>query len=323
MRNLWLVVAGVLAVALLVPSPAPAASFPERDITLVVPWAAGGGTDTLARTLVKNGKKYFGVNINVVNRVGGTGMVGMDSVVKAKPDGYNVAVVTFNLSTYRLLGQSELTYRDFDLIALLNRSPAGLSVKSDSQFKTMNDLIEYAKANPGVVTVGHSGPAGAWHLAAAAIAQKYGLKFTFVPFDGAAPTRTALVGGHITMCASGMDEMLQFYQTKQARFLAAVTPSRNPFFPDVPTLAEAGYPLEGYIYDWRGLGTTKGTPPEVLKVLRDGFQKAAEDPEYIALMDKVTLPRTYLDSEKFQEFLIGMEKSLEPTLDQLGLLKKK
>ena len=323
MRKLWLVVVGLLALALVAPSPAPAASFPERDITLVVPWAAGGGTDTLARTLVKNGKKYFGVNINVVNRVGGTGVVGMDSVAKAKPDGYTVAVVTFNLSTYRLLGQSDLSYRDFDLIALLNRSPAGLSVKADSQFKTMNELVEYAKANPGVVTVGHSGPAGAWHLAAAAIAQKYGLKFTFVPFDGAAPTRTALVGGHITMCSSGMDEMLQFYQTKQARFLAAVTPTRNPFFPDVPTLAEAGYPLESYIYDWRGLGTTKGTPPEILKVLRDGFQKAAEDPEYIALMDKLTLPRTYLDSEKFQEFLIGMEKSLEPTLDQLGLLKKK
>ncbi len=322
MRRIGFLVVALLAVALLAPAPAKAA-FPERDITLVVPWAAGGGTDTLARTLVKNGKKYFGVNINVVNRVGGTGVVGMDSVAKAKPDGYNVAVVTFNLSTYRLLGQSELSYRDFDLIALLNRSPAGLSVKGDSQFKTMKELVEYAKANPGVITVGHSGPAGAWHLAAAAIAQKYGLKFTFVPFDGAAPTRTALVGGHITMCASGMDEMLQFYQTKQARFLAAVTPTRNPFFPEVPTVAEAGYPLESYIYDWRGLGTTKGTTPEILKVLRDGFQKAAEDPDYIALMDKVTLPRTYLDSEKFQEFLSGMEKSLEPTLDQLGLLKKK
>jgi len=322
MRKVGLVLATVLAVALLVPAPAKAA-FPERDITLVVPWAAGGGTDTLARTLVKNGKKYFGVNINVVNRVGGTGVVGMDSVVKAKPDGYTVGVITFNLSTYRLLGQSELSYRDFDLIALLNRSPAGLSVKADSQFKSMKELVEYAKANPGVVTIGHSGPAGAWHLAGAAVAQKYGLKFTFVPFDGAAPTRTALVGGHISMCASGMDEVLQFYQTKQVRILAAVTPARNPFFQDVPTLAEDGYPLESYIYDWRGLGTTKGTPPEILKVLRDGFQKAAEDPDYIALMDKVTLPRTYLDHEKFQEFLIGMEKSLEPTLEALGLLKKK
>ena len=322
MRKVGLMLAAVLAVALLVPAPAKAA-FPERDITLVVPWSAGGGTDTLARTLVKNGKKYFGVNINVVNRVGGTGVVGMDSVAKAKPDGYTVGVITFNLSTYRLLGQSELSYRDFDLIALLNRSPAGLSIKADSQFRGMKELVEYAKANPGVVTIGHSGPAGAWHLAGAAIAQKYGLKFTFVPFDGAAPTRTALVGGHISMCASGMDEVLQFYQTKQVRILAAVTPTRNPFFPDVPTLAEAGYPLESYIYDWRGLATTKGTPPEVLKVLRDGFQKAAADPEYIALMDKVTLPRTYLGHEKFQEFLIGMEKSLEPTLEALGLLKKK
>ena len=299
------------------------AAFPERDITLVVPWAAGGGTDTLARTLVKNGKKYFGVNINVVNRVGGTGVVGMDSVVKARADGYTVGVITFNLSTYRLLAQSDLSYRDFDLIALLNRSQAGLSVKADSQFKTLKDLVEYAKANPGVVTVGHSGPAGAWHLAAAAIAHNHGLKFTFVPFDGAAPTRTALVGGHISVCASGMDEVLQFYQTKQVRILAANSPTRHPAFPDVPTMAEAGFPIENPIFDWRGLGAPKGTPPDVLKVLREGFKNATEDPDYIALMDKLALPRTYLDYDKFEEFLIGMEKSLEPTLEQIGLLKKK
>lgn len=323
LKRVGLLLAAILVLALAIPAPAPAAKFPERDITLVVPWSAGGGTDTLARTLVKNGKKYFGVNITVVNRVGGTGVVGMDSVAKAKPDGYTVGVITFNLSTYRLLGQSELSYRDFDLIALLNRSIAGLSVKSDSQFKTLKELVDYAKANPGVVTVGHSGPAGAWHLAAAAIAQKTGVKFTFVPFDGAAPTRTALVGGHITMAATGMDEVLQFYQTKQIRILAANSPTRNPFFPDVPTMAEAGYPVENPIFDWRGLATAKGTPPEILKVLRDGFRKAAEDPEYIALMDKLTLPRAYLEADKFEEFLVGMEKSLEPTLDMVGLLKKK
>jgi tripartite-type tricarboxylate transporter receptor subunit TctC len=313
----------VLSLALFVPAvPAPAA-FPERDITLVVPWAAGGGTDTLARTLVKNAKKYLGVNVNVVNRVGGTGVVGMDSVSKAKPDGYTVGVITFNLSTYRLLGQSELSYRDFDLIALMNRSQAGLSVKADSQFKTLKDLVDYAKANPGVVTVGHSGPAGAWHLAAAAIASKYGVKFTFVPFDGAAPTRTALVGGHISVCASGMDEVLQFYQTKQVRILAANSPARHPAFPDVPTMAEAGFPVENPIFDWRGLGAPKGTAPDALKALREGFKKMAEDPDYIALMDKLALPRTYMDYDKFEEFLAGMEKSLEPTLELVGLLKKK
>ncbi len=263
MRKWGWVLVCFFALALVLPIKAPAAGFPERDITLVVPWAAGGGTDTLARTLVKNGKKYFGVNINVVNRVGGTGVVGMDSVAKAKPDGYTVGVITFNLSTYRLLGQSDLSYRVFSLIALLNRSIAGLSVKADSQFKTLKDLVEYAKANPGVVTVGHSGPAGAWHLAAVGIAHKHGVKFTFVPFDGAAPTRTALVGGHITVCSSGMDEVLQFYQTKQVRILAANSPTRHPAFPDVPTMAEAGYPIENPIFDWRGLGAPKETPPEL------------------------------------------------------------
>jgi putative tricarboxylic transport membrane protein len=321
LQKLFKVFVCLFVVAMLVPASANA-DFPKRDITLVVPWSAGGGTDTLARTLVKNAKKYFGVNINVINRVGGTGVVGMNSVSKAKPDGYTVGVITFNLSTYRLLGQSNLSYRDFELIALLNRSQACLSVQSKSDFKTLKELVDYAKKNPGVVTVGHSGPAGAWHLAAAAIAQKYKLKFTFVPFDGAAPTRTALVGGHISVAATGMDEVLQFYQTKQVRILAANSPTRHPSFPDITTMAEAGFPVDNPIFDWRGLAAPKGTPPEIMKVLREGFKKAAEDPDYIALMNKLGLPRVYLDYQKFEEFLIGMENSLKPTLDMVGLLKK-
>ncbi len=316
------ILVGILVLALVLPSPAPAANFPDRDITLVVPWAAGGGTDTLARTLAKNAKKYFGVNINVVNKVGGTGAVGMNSVATGRADGYTVGVITFNLSTYRMIGLAELSYKDFDLIALLNRSPAGFSVKTDSQYKTLKDLVEYIKANPGVVTVGHSGPGQPWHLSAALLAANYNLKLRFVPFDGAAPTRVALVGGHITMASSGMDEMLQFYKTKQVRMLAAITPTRNPFFPDVPTVGEAGYPIENPIFDWRGLAAAKGTPPEILSVLRDGFRKAVEDPEYIKLMDELTLPRTYMAHDQFEQFLAGLDKSLGPVLDSVGLLKK-
>lgn len=321
LRKFGFVLGGVLALALALPSPAPAA-FPDRDITLVVPWAAGGGTDTLARTLVKNGKKYFGVNMNVVNRVGGTGVVGMNSVATSKPDGYTVGVITFHLSAYRILGLSDLSYRDFDLIALLNRSPAGISVRADSPFKALKDMMEYAKANPGVLTVGHAGPGQAWHLAVASLAQKYNLKFTYVPFDGAAPTRTALVGGHVSVATTGMDEVLQFYKTNQIRLLGANSPTRHPVFPDVPTFTEAGYPIENPIFDWRGLGVAKGTPPDVLKALRDGFRKAAEDPEYIKLLDDLALPRAYMEHDKFAEFLIGMEKSLDPVLDSVGLKKK-
>jgi tripartite-type tricarboxylate transporter receptor subunit TctC len=120
-----------------------------------------------------------------------------------------------------------------------------------------------------------------------------------------------------------MDEVLQFYQVKQIRLLGANSPARHPAFPDVPTFAEAGFPIENPVFDWRGLTVAKGTPPEALQILRDGFKKAAEDPEYIALMDKLALPRTYMDHQQFEEFLIGMEKSLEPILDSVGLLKKK
>ena len=322
LQRFGFILVGILVLALVLPSPAPAANFPDRDITLVVPWAAGGGTDTLARTLAKNAKKYFGVNINVVNKVGGTGAIGMNSVATGRADGYTVGVITFNLSTYRMIGLAELSYKDFDLIALLNRSPAGFSVKTDSQFKTLKDLVEYTTANPGIVTVGHAGPGQPWHLSAALLAASYNLKFRFVPFDGAAPTRVALVGGHITMASSGMDEMLQFYKTKQVRMLAAITPTRNPFFPDVPTVGEAGYPIENPIFDWRGLGVAKGTPPEILKVLREGFRKAVEDPEYIKLMDELTLPRTYMAYDQFEQFLAGLEKSLAPVLDSVGLMKK-
>ena len=323
LQRLSVVLVGILALALVLPSSAPTASFPERDLTLVCPWAAGGGTDTLARTLAKNAKKYFGVNLNVVNRVGGTGAIGMNSVATSRPDGYTVGVITFHLSAYRLMGLAEISYRDFDLIALLNRSPAGISVKADSPFKTLKDLVEYTKANPGVVTAGHAGPGQSWHLALASLAKNLNLKFAYVPFDGAAPTRTALVGGHISVAATGMDEVLQFYKTKQVRILAVNNVTRHPAFPDVPTVGEAGYPIENPVLDWRGLGVPKGTPPEVLKVLRDGFRKAAQDPDYIKLMDDLALPRMYLEYDQFEEFLANIEKTLEPVLDMVGLLKKK
>jgi len=299
-----------------------AAGFPERDITLIVPWAAGGGTDALGRTLVKNAKQYIGVNVPVVNRPGGTGVAGMQAVAQAKPDGYTVGLVTFHLSSYRLTGMSELSYRDFEPIMLLNRSPTGFLVKADSPFKELKDLVEYAKQNPGVVTVATSGAGAVPHLSAALLAKQLGLKFTFVPFDGGAPARTAVLGGHVTMLAANSEEALQFYKTKQLRFLALNSNERHTSFPDVPTVAEAGYPLDVLLLDWRGLAAPKGTPPEVLATLRAGFKKMADDPDYKRLMDDMALPRANAEGDEFRAFLDQIEKALEPALAEAGLLKK-
>lgn len=323
MKKITLLVILVLISLVIFPQSGIAQRFPAKDITLIVPWAAGGGTDTIARALVKNGKKYFGVNVNVVNKTGGMGAIGMGAVATAVPDGYTVGVITFQLSTYRLMGLADLSYRDFALIQLLNRSPAAISVAADSKFQTLKDLMEYARQNPGVVTAGHSGAGGGWHLALTSIAVREKIKFNFVPFDGAAPTRTAVVGGHIAVATTGIDEMLQLYRAKQVRILAVNDTKRHWLFPDVPTIAEAGYPNPNIIYDWRGLGAPKAVPADRMKMLIEGFKKCFEDVEFKKLAYDLGLPLDYKEPKEFEKFLKEMEETLRPALESVGLLKEK
>jgi len=191
MKKLLVIFAAVLAF-----NTSAHAEFPEKDITLIVPWSAGGGTDTIARALVQNAKKHIGVNVNVVNKTGGQGVVGMSATKTARADGYSVGLITFGLSTYSLMGLSDISYRDYELLQLLNQSSAALSVNKDSQFSTLEELMAYAKENPGIVTLGHTGAGGAWHLSAASLGVVHEADFNFIPFDGGAPTRSALLGKH-------------------------------------------------------------------------------------------------------------------------------
>ena len=298
-----------------------AAKFPAKDITLICPWSAGGGTDTISRALVKNAKKYFGVNVNVVNKTGGMGAIGMGAVSTARPDGYTVGMITFQLSTFQSMGLAKLSYRDFNLIQLVNQSPAAISVAADSKWKDLKQLMDYAKQNPGIVTVGHSGAGGGWHLAIASIATINDIKFNYVPFDGAAPTRTALIGGHIDCATTGIDEMLQLYKAGQVRILAVNNLKRHALFPDVPTIAEAGFPNPHPILDWRGLAAPKGVPAEQMQILVKGFNQCFDDPEFVKLADELGLPLTYADPQGFEKFLQGMEETLVPALKSVGLYK--
>ena len=301
-------------------SPA-AAKFPAKDITLICPWSAGGGTDTISRALVKNAKKYFGVNVNVVNKTGGMGAIGMGAASTARPDGYTVGMITFQLSTYNSMGLAKLSYRDYNLIQLVNQSPASISVAADSKWETMQQMMDYAKKNPGIVTVGHSGAGGGWHLAIASIAVSNDIKFNYVPFDGAAPTRTALIGGHIDCATPGIDEVLQLYQAGKVRILAVNNLKRHQLFPKVPTIAEAGFPNPNPILDWRGLGAPKGVPQETMDILVKGFKQCFEDPEFVKLADQLGLPLVYADPKGFEKFLQGMEEALIPALQSVGLYK--
>lgn len=311
----------VLSAAIAVASSSAFAAFPEKDLTLIVPWSAGGGTDTIARALVKNAEKHIGVNVNVVNKTGGQGVVGMSATKMARADGYSVGLITFGLSTYNLMGVSDLSYRDFDLLQLLNQSSAGLSVGADSPWNSLDDMVQHAKANPGTVSLGHTGAGVAWHLSAAALGVAHGVEFNFIPFDGGAPTRSALLGGHIDVAATGIDEVKQLHEAGQVKLLAANAESRHPAFPDVPTLAEAGYGVDAPVLDWRGLALPKGVPADRKAFLAEGFKKMFDDPEFRKYCEEVGLILVYEDSEGFEDFLANMEKVLEPTLEAVGLLK--
>lgn len=297
-------------------------NFPQRDITLIVPWAAGGGTDALARTLTKNAREHIGVGVTVVNRTGGTGVVGMQAAATARADGYTLGLITFHLSGYRLTGVSTLSFREFEPLMLLNRSPTGFLVKADSPYKTMKELVDYARANPGKVTVATSGAGAVPHLATTLLAKQLGIQVTFVPFDGGAPARTAVLGGHVTLLVVNSEEALQFERSGQLRFLALNSAERHSSFPNVPTIAEAGFPQQTMLLDWRGLAAPKGTPAPVLAALIAGFRKMAQDPDYVRLMDEMALPRANAEGPAFTAFLGETEQALEPALAEAGLLKK-
>ncbi len=312
----------LLAVLFIFAAPASAQDFPNKDITLIVPWSAGGGTDTIARALVKNAEEHIGVNVNVVNQTGGGGVVGMTAAKLARADGYSVGMITFGLSTYKLMGLSDISYRDYELIQLLNQSSAAISVRSKSEWTTLGELIEFAQANPGEVSLGHTGAGGAWHLSAASLGVLHDAEFNFIPFDGGAPTRAAMLGGHVDAVATGIDEVKQLYDAGEVRILAVNALERHPAFPDVPTLEEAGYKIDAPVLDWRGLALPQGVPEDRVAIIEEGFKKMFEDPEFVAFTEEVGLALVYEDAEGYESFLANMEEVLAPTLDAVGLLKE-
>ena len=296
------------------------ADFPEKDITLIVPWSAGGGTDTIARTLVADAENCLGTSVNVVNRTGAVGASGMGATATARPDGYTIGLITFQLSAYEPMGMVDLSPEDFDLLQLINQSAGAISVSADSEWQTLGELMAYASDNPGVVTVGHSGTGGSWHLAAATVADASGAEFNFVPFDGSAKIRTALLGGHIAVATTGADEVKQLSEAGEVRILAVVATERVAGFPDVPTIAEAGFPLDSPIYDWRGVAAPKGLPEDVKAKLVTGLKACYDGDAFQSMAAERAIPLVYADPEGFADFLAGMDASLRPALDSMGLL---
>ncbi len=294
-----------LVLAAMVLSPAAAQSFPRKAVTVICPWAPGGGTDTILRALSKEAEKYLGQTITVTNNTGGGGAVGHSAIMQAPADGYTVGMITFELSSLPPQGLIPFDYKAYDPLMRINADAAALTVHKDAPFNTLKEFIEFARANPGRVAIGNSGPGSVWHIAAGLMADKTGISVVNVPFDGAAPAVTALVGNHIRAVSVSVAEVRGQVQAGQLKILGVMDDQRNALFPNVPTFREQG--VDVVFHTWRGLALPK---------------EAFDSPDFKAFAEKASLALAYQDADDFGKFLAQNAADVAAVMKSLGLSKK-
>jgi tripartite-type tricarboxylate transporter receptor subunit TctC len=296
------------------------AAYPEKPVTVICPWAAGGGTDLLLRALSKEAEKYLGQTISVANQTGGGGAIGHNAIRAAKPDGYTVGMITFELNSLPPQGLVNFTWKDFDPLMLLNSDPAALTVPKAAAYNTVKEFVEYAKGHPDELSIGNSAPGSVWHIAAGLTAEKTGIKIKHVPFNGAQPAVTALVGGHIQGVAVSVAEVRGQVQAGALKILGVMATERDKQFPDVPTFKEQG--VDVVFSTWRGLALPKGVPADIKAKINDAYKKAYDSQEFRDFAAKASLNLEYKDAAGFAAFLDQNYKDVEAVMKGLGLTKK-
>ena len=278
-----------------------AADFPSKPIHMMVPWAAGGGTDAVARVLAKEAEPILGTSIVVENRTGGGGAVGHSAVTQAKPDGYTVGLTTVELIIQPHVQEVPYSHKELQPILQVNSDPAAITVRADAPWQTFEEFITYAKAHPGELRCSGTGYAGIWHLALLELQGVSGTEFTFVPSQGAAPAVTELLGGHIELVSCSPPEVAAQVDAGQLRMLAVSGDKRHPNYPDVPTMKELGYDVKTTV--WRGVQAPKGTPDAITKKLHDAFKQAFESESFKKTMNNLGLGMVYRGPEDFAEMI--------------------
>ena len=309
----------LIAFAALFGTPVLAQPFPSKPITLICPWPAGGGTDLHLRKLAELTSKRLGQNVIVENRPGGSGMNGPATMAKtARPDGYTISQLT--ISAFRVPHMQKVDWdplTDFTYIIGLAGYTFGVVVKADSPFKTFNDLLDYARANPGKLSYATPGTGTSLHLAMEEVASKAGVQFLHVPFKGYADGAIALMGGHVMVQVDSTGWAKQVDAGAQ-RLLATLGDKRTRW--GAPTVKELG--VDTVSASPFGLVGPKGMPRDVVKTLHDAFKKSLDDPDYLKLLATLDQPAWYQSGEDYARWAAEMLKAERATIERVGLLLK-
>jgi tripartite-type tricarboxylate transporter receptor subunit TctC len=296
--------------------------YPERPVTIIVTMDPGGVTDLATRALTINMEKSLGKSLIVENRGGGGGAVGLGVLVNAKPDGYTLAT-TQNLSIVDTPLMQKVPYKplsSFTPIAVFGYSEhTAVLVKPDAPWKTFGEFVDYAKKNPGKVKYSSAGVGSGMHVAMEYVAHKEGIKWVHVPFKGTAPSRTAVLGGHVDACSSGMG-WAPFVLSGQLRVLATQGRNRSPQFPNAPTFKELGYEFVSEAY--HTMVGPAGLPPDVVKKLENAAQRAMAAPEFKQTADAQEVTIFYMDSAQYDRHLKEKWSRTEKDFKMMGIIKE-
>lgn len=278
---------------------AAADEFPSRPIKLVIPFSAGGSHDAHARAIVSVAPSYIDHPMIVVLKPGGTGAIAAQFVANSRPDGHTLLFGAPD--TNSLVNQAQnLPYdrSSFIPIAMINYSPVPIMARADAPFKTFEEFVAYAKANPGKVRYGSAGVWGIPHVPFEYLQKKLGIKLTHVPYKGGGPALQALLQGEVMISGSQVTQSLPHVNAGTVRPLAVMDKTRHKALPDTPTMAELGHP-DIVFYLWRGVLAPKGTPPETVKRLEDIFQKIAEDKSFYRMIKRFGEQVIFMRGDEF------------------------
>jgi len=296
-----------------------AQDFPHRPITLIVPWPAGGSTDTHLRKLAELAAKHLGQPVIVENRPGAGGMLGPAGMAaSAKPDGYTISQMT--VAGFRQPYMQKVDWdpiRDFTYIIGVSGYTFGVVVKSDSPFKTFDDFIAYARANPGQLSYSSTGNGTSPHLLMEEVSAKANVHLLHVPFKGNADSTQALLGGHV-MAQSDATGWGKFVDAGTFRLLVTFGEERTRW--GAPTAKELGYDVVSY--SPYGLVGPKGMDPKVVKILHDAFKKAMDDPENRKMLQQLDQVYWYKSTEDYARWAREEVVSERATIERAGLLMK-
>lgn len=310
----------VLAAAIFVAATvALAQQFPDgKPIEMTVMFGAGSAADITARQLADGMAKHLGAPVAVVNRTGAGGALGYVHVSQRKPDGYSIVWNSNSISTTYHSGTLSFNYMAFDPVARVAVENPALAVKAGSPWKTLKELVDYAKANPAKVRVGNSGAGSHTHIASAALFSAGGARIVHVPF-GTGQAIVNLLGARIEAMVQFPPAVAPHARSGEIRVLAVLGAARDPVFPNVPTAREQGY---GIALDlWRGIAVPKGTPKPVIAILQDAIKRTVESPEFQAAGKNIGFTPAYLPAEGFGKIIADDDTWLAETMKQIGLKK--